>query len=70
MDTTLYCCSLYKLIRCFVGEHRVEPHSCNPVVKVKLCYINIVCSLLAIVTDFVIFIVKNLDINQAHITQH
>ena len=58
MDTTLYCCSLYKSIRCFVGEHRVEPHSCNPVVKVKMCYINIVCSLLAIFIDFTIFLVK------------
>ena len=58
MDTTLYCCSLYKSIRCFVGKHRVEPHSCNPVVKVKMCYINIVCSLLAIFIDFAIFLVK------------
>ena len=48
MDMRIYCCTLYKSIRCFVGEHRVEPHSCSPVVKVKMCYINIVCSLLAI----------------------
>ena len=58
MDIRIYCCSLYKSIRCFGGEHRVEPHSCNPIVKVKMCYINIVCSLLAIFIDFAIFIVK------------
>ena len=58
MDIRIYCCSLYKSIRCFVSEHRVEPHSCNHVVKVKMCYINIVCSLLAIFIDFAIFLVK------------
>ena len=58
MDIRIYCCSLYKSIRCFGGEHRVEPHSCSTVVKVKMCYINIVCSLLAIFIDFAIFLVK------------
>ena len=58
MDIKIYCCSLYKSIRCVVGEHRVEPHSCNPTVKVKMCYINIVCSLLAICIDIVIFLLK------------
>ena len=58
MDTTLYCCSLYKSIRCFVGEHKVEPHSCNPIFKLKMCYINIVCSLLATFINIAIFLVK------------
>ena len=58
MDIRIYCCSLYKSIRCFVSEQRVDPHSCNLTVKVKMCCINIIFSLLAIFIDIAVFFVK------------
>ena len=48
LDTTLYCCSLHTQIGCFVDEHKVEPQNCGPMVRVRMCYFNIVCSLSAI----------------------
>ena len=58
MDRTVYCCALYKSICCFVGEHKLEPHLCNPLVKFKMCYINILLSLSVIFIDLAIFLFK------------
>ena len=58
MDSTVFCCALYKSILCFVGEHRLDPHICTHLVNFKMCYINIVFSLLVIIIDLAIFLVK------------
>ena len=58
MDSTVLCCALYKSILCFVGEHRLDPHICTHLVNFKMCYINVVFSLLVIIIDLTIFLVK------------
>ena len=58
MDSTVLCCSLHKSLLCFVGEHKLEPYLCNPLVKFKMCYINIVISLIVVFIDLAIFLVK------------
>ena len=56
MDRTVYCCALYKSILCFVGEHKLEPHLCSPLVKFDMCYINNVFSFSIIFIDLAIFL--------------
>ena len=58
MDSTVLCCSLHKSICCFVGKHKLKPHTCNPLVTFKMCYINILLSLSVIFIDLAIFLFK------------
>ena len=55
LDTMVYCCSLFKSIKCFVNEDMVNHRNCYPLVKVESCYINIICSVCIILSNVAVF---------------
>ena len=57
-DAKIYCCTLHKSIRCFVGNYKIEPQNCDPLVKVEICYIKIGISLSATIFNFAIVLLQ------------